>query len=332
MPDAATAIRREQRAVVVEGYVDVVIAHQAGFQNVVATLGTSITDRHLRQLARLAPQICLALDGDEAGQHAALRGAEVAREALSDAAVPVPTWRGLIRYEAGSRATIGVAVLPDGKDPDELILESPDRWRKVIAAAKPVIEHALDGVVREHDIATAQGKAEAAEALVPLLLDIPDPIQRAHYVELSAQRLHVDSTALVQRLGGEQSRRGVRGRGMGIRAAPRIPAQASPLSSSGQSTPSLTPNLKAPAPTEQDYAVALVVAAAQRGAPHPTLDPSDFTDPTARALVLHVTQHLASARADWRPDLLTETEDPWLAGGARHGSSVSVNRSGRQSA
>src|SRR5438552_3679880 len=60
MPDAATAIRREQRAVVVEGYVDVVIAHQAGFQNVVATLGTSITDRHLRQLARLASQITLA--------------------------------------------------------------------------------------------------------------------------------------------------------------------------------------------------------------------------------------------------------------------------------
>ena len=77
MPDAAAAIRREQQAVVVEGYVDVVIAHQAGFQNVVATLGTSITDRHLRQLARLAPSICLALDGDEAGQHAALRGAEV---------------------------------------------------------------------------------------------------------------------------------------------------------------------------------------------------------------------------------------------------------------
>src|SRR5436309_4275319 len=154
MPDAATAIRREQRAVVVEGYVDVVIAHQAGFQNVVATLGTSITDRHLRQLARLAPQICLALDGDEAGQHAAVRGAEVAREALSDAAVPVPTWRGLIRYESGSRATIGVAVLPDGKDPDDLILESPDRWREVIAAAKPVIEHALDGVARENDVAT----------------------------------------------------------------------------------------------------------------------------------------------------------------------------------
>src|SRR6266545_7559232 len=122
MPDAATAIRREQRAVVVEGYVDVVIAHQAGFQNVVATLGTSITERHLRQLARLAPEITLALDPDAAGENAVLRSAEVGRAALSDTAVPVPTWRGLVRYQAGSRAAITVAVLPDGKDPDELVL------------------------------------------------------------------------------------------------------------------------------------------------------------------------------------------------------------------
>jgi hypothetical protein len=63
--------------------------------------------------------------------------------------------------------------------------------------------------------------------------------------------------------------------------------------------------------------VALLVAAAQRGAPQPDLDASDFTDPTARALLLHLHQVLASAPADWRPDLLAEAEDPWLAEGAR---------------
>ncbi|TMB85813.1 MAG: toprim domain-containing protein, partial [Chloroflexi bacterium] len=127
MPDAATAIRREQRAVVVEGYVDVVIAHQAGFQNVVATLGTSITDRHLRQLARLASQITLALDGDAAGQHAAMRGAEVAREALSDAAVPVPTWRGLIRYESGSRETERTLTISSSRVPTVGVRSSRQR-------------------------------------------------------------------------------------------------------------------------------------------------------------------------------------------------------------
>jgi DNA primase catalytic core len=321
MPDAAAAIRREQRAVIVEGYVDVVIAHQCGFQNVVATLGTAITDRHLRQLARLAPSICLALDADEAGQTAAMRGAEVAREALTDAAVPVPTWRGLIRYEAGSRASIGVAVLPDGKDPDELILEDPDRWREVIASARPVIEHALEGVVHQHDVSTAQGKAEAAEALVPLLLDVPDPIQRAHYVELAAQRLHVDSQSLQERLrrnqaSGTRNRRGIRGGGSGLRAVPEASTRTAGV---GQALDSLSPTPSAqpptPGPMDQQYAAALVVAAVQRGLPHPGLDPMDFTDPSTRALVLRITDLLASsARDDWRPDLLVELEDPWLAG------------------
>ena len=308
MPDAAAAIRREQRAVIVEGYVDVVIAHQSSFQNVVATLGTSITDRHLRQLARLAPSICLALDADEAGQNAAMRGAEVAREALTDAAVPVPTWRGLIRYEAGSRATIGVAVLPDGKDPDELILEDPDRWREVIESARPVIEHALEGVVRQHDINTAQGKAGAAESLVPLLLDIPDPIQRAHYVELSAQRLHVDSSALVERLSAARGS-GQRARGQGRGVLRPVPRATDPQALTPSVLP-LTPGLQ-----EQQYAAALVVAAVQRGLAHPSLDPSDFTDPSTRALMIRITDLLASSvRDDWRPDLLAELEDPWIAG------------------
>ncbi|TMB85814.1 MAG: hypothetical protein E6J45_14925, partial [Chloroflexi bacterium] len=184
-----------------------------------------------------------------------------------------------------------VRLAGDGKDPDDLILESPDRWREVIAAAKPVIEHALDGVARENDIATAQGKAAAAEALVPLLLDIADPIQRSHYVELSAQRLHVDSQSLNERLRAARGRTGVGGQGMGVsRTRPRSNPQP------------LAPNPQSPnsSPTAQEYAVALVVAAVQRGLPHPSLDASDFSDPSSRALVLRIAEPLQSARGDWR--------------------------------
>lgn len=298
--ESGQAIRKEGRAVVVEGYVDVVIAHQAGFQNVVATLGTSITDRHLRQLARLAPEICLALDPDAAGETAALRGGEVAREALADTAVPVPTWRGLVRYESGSRARLTVAVLPEGKDPDELILEDAERWRETIAAARPLIECAVEWVAAQHDLSSARGKAEAAEALAPLLLDIADPVQRAHYVELAAQRLRIDSRALGDRLRSAAPRgAGVRGRGLGVRGAPAPVPSAQPSTSNPYA--------------DQFYALALGVAAIHRGLPWLEPDLADLTDALARGLALRIAEIMgAEARADWRPGVLDLIDDPWL--------------------
>ncbi|HZT08280.1 MAG TPA: DNA primase [Chloroflexota bacterium] len=292
----ASAIRKERQAVIVEGYVDVVIAHQAGFQNVVATLGTSITERHLRQLARLAPSICLALDPDAAGESAVLRSAEVGRAALADAAVPVPTWRGLVRYQAGSRATISVAVLPDGKDPDELVLENPDRWRAAIASARPLVDHAIDHIAARHDLATARGKSEAAEALVPLLQAVVDPIEQAHYVELAAHQLHVDSAALITR----------------VRSAGRDPRRLS--SSRALSAGRALQPSAAPRATDQHYAIALFVAAIQRGFGIPDIDPDDFRDPAARALVLRMLELTSreSLGGEWRPDLLEITDDPWL--------------------
>ena len=305
---AAPTIKKEQRAVIVEGYVDVVIAHQAGFQNVVATLGTSITDRHLRQLARSAHEICLALDADSAGETAALRTAEVAREALTDAAVPIAgaseawstrdgsRWRPLVRYEATSRAALTVATLPAGMDPDELILQDPEAWRRVIDAARPIVAHAIDAIAAKADLSSARGKAEAAETLTPLLLDVADPIQRAHYVEMAGQALHVDAADLAQHLRGGRSSR------------PRRSAGA---------TLATTPSIGAPRETydQHDYATALAVAASLRGLPEVHLDSDDFPDPTARALLLQLQDIQASSVGrQWRPDLLELADEPWLQG------------------
>jgi len=313
---AAQAIRKEERAVVVEGYVDAVVAHQAGFHNVVATLGTAITERHLRQLARLAPEICLALDPDQAGETAVLRGAEVARDALSDTAVPVPTYRGLIRYAAGSRASLTVALLPEGKDPDELILADPEAWRATIASARPVVEHAIDALARQHDLTSARGKAEAAEALAPLLRDVADPIQRAHYVEAAAQRLRIDSLALAERVG-----QGRRARGAARPVAGGVGSAAS-LGVSGRAGEGQGPRLPTPDPRAraqgqragaEHYALALLVAAVQRGLPQPDLAAADFPNPSTRGLLLHLADLLnAASRSEWRPDVLSTVGEPWL--------------------
>jgi DNA primase len=299
--------------VVVEGYVDVVIAHQAGFKNVVATLGTAITERHLRQLARLAPEITMALDPDAAGQHAMDRSVEVARAALS-ASVPTLDARGRPRAASTLRATITIAVLPDGKDPDELILQDPERWRSTIANASPVIDHALRQLASQHDLSTARGKSDAGKKLAELLLDIPDPIEQAHYVELAAEHLGLpDSTPLRQELRTvREQREAARKRaGQAPVAVARIEAQKS---APREYAP--IPRPPEPSrPSEQDYAIALAVAAAQRGLPRMELDPSDFTDPTSRALALRIAElQNSTARSDWRPDLLELAEEPWSEG------------------
>jgi DNA primase len=304
---AAPAIRKEKRAVVVEGYVDVVIAHQEGFENVVATLGTAITDRHLRQLARLADDICLALDPDAAGQQAALRGAEVAREALGDTATPVPLPSGAVQFATTSRSTVRVVALPDGLDPDELILRAPERWRAAVDGAQPVIEYLLDRISTRFDLSSIQGKVEAVDALLPLLLEIPDPIQRDHYVELAAERVRTDASALRAKLRAhpDTSRRQ---RVRTARAAPRPPLQA------GAPGPASAPVSLG---LDQEWALALVIAAARRGLRRPAFDPADFADPVARALHYRLLEAIeSSSHADWRPDLLDAIDDSWLADGA----------------
>jgi DNA primase len=304
----AQAIRKERRAVVVEGYVDVVIAHQEGFQNVVATLGTSITDRHLRQLARHATDICLALDPDTAGQQAAVRGAEVAREALVDAATPVPLPSGAVRFATTSRSTVRVVALPDGLDPDELILRDPERWRAAVDAAQPVIAYLLDRVSGRFDLASVQGKVDAVDALLPLLLEIPDPIQRDHYVELAAERVRTDAAALRAKLRAHADASRRRQRAQAVHAAPP-PPQAATLTAPSRAL--VTPG------REQEWALAIVIAAARRGLHRPAFDPSDFADPVARALLYRLLEAgETSGHGDWRPDLLEAVDDPWLAEGA----------------
>jgi DNA primase len=106
---ARQAIRRKDQAVIVEGYMDVMQAHQSGFTNVVAQMGTALTEAQLRQLQRYTRRLVLALDPDAAGVQATLRGVETAREALEQEWKPVFNPRGLVGYEARLGAEIPVS-------------------------------------------------------------------------------------------------------------------------------------------------------------------------------------------------------------------------------
>ncbi len=184
---AQDGIRREGQAVIVEGYMDVIAAHQRGFDNVVATMGTSLTERQVRLLKRQTRSIVLALDADAAGSEAALRGHEVVEEALRQSedreTVAVVTWRGLIRYQDAVSVDVRVAVLPDGRDPDDVIRSDPDVWRELIASAPPVLDYRFRAAETRHDLTTPRGRSEAVQELLPLLEPITDPVMRAHYLQ-----------------------------------------------------------------------------------------------------------------------------------------------------
>ncbi|MGD0122220.1 MAG: DNA primase [Candidatus Limnocylindrales bacterium] len=183
-------IRKQDEAVLVEGYTDALMAHQAGFENVVASLGTALTPAQVALIARYAREIVLAYDVDPAGQHAgSIGGAELFR--LIGA---------LAAEETGVEITrVRVARLPEGKDPDEVIRETPDLWREAIRTAQPIIEFLIDYYARAFNVRTAEGKRHAVDALMPLLRQV-NSVVRDNYLQTLASRTGADYGALLEQL------------------------------------------------------------------------------------------------------------------------------------
>jgi len=197
---ARPAIRAAQRAVLVEGYTDVVRAHMAGFANVVASLGTALNESHVRTLRRHAADIVLALDADAAGQAATVRALDVA--AAADATVaPVPTARGWVRYESVADAALYVATLPPGLDPDDVIRDDPGLWEALIRDAQPIMAFLFAALTRDLDLSRPQDKARAVDRLAPYLAGMGDPVARAAWRAELAQLTGIDERSIAARDG-----------------------------------------------------------------------------------------------------------------------------------
>lgn len=210
---ARKPIRAADQAVIVEGYLDVIAVHQAGYENVVSPMGTALTDDQLRMLKRFTRKIVLALDPDVAGQKAVLRGLDAAREAMDREEEIGFDARGLLRHEARLQADLRVATMPDDLDPDEIVAREPAEWARLIAAAKPIVEHVLDVLVSEQDVNDPKVKAEIAARIVPLIEDLPNPVERDSYRQMLARRLKVDERTLTGiKLAGGTARRAPRQR------------------------------------------------------------------------------------------------------------------------
>ena len=193
---ARKPIRAADQAVIVEGYLDVIALHQAGFENVVSPMGTALTEDQLRLLKKFSRRIVLALDPDAAGRKAVLRGLEAARQAMDREGQLGFDARGLLRNEARLQADLRVASMPEGMDPDEIVGRDPVEWKTLIEGARPVVTHVMETLAAGQDLKDAKVKTGIAAQVVPLIEDLPDPVERETFRQQLARLLKVDERAL----------------------------------------------------------------------------------------------------------------------------------------
>jgi DNA primase len=188
---AKAAIRRTGRAILVEGNTDALMAHQAGFDNVVCSMGTALTAGQVELLTRYAPRIALAYDVDAAGQNAATFGATELTALVGE--IERSPYRGRL-------TDVDVVRLPDGRDPDEVIRDDPEAWRAATESPQPIMEFLIDRAASRHDQRTVPGRERLVAEVLPTLRTITDPVRRDGYLQLLARRSGVDERTLLEAL------------------------------------------------------------------------------------------------------------------------------------
>ncbi len=155
-------IRTKDSVIIVEGYMDALTAHEAGYTNVVATSGTAMTTDHVQILKRFTENVVLSFDEDTAGRAAVERGIDGA-------------------LAAGMN--VRVLSIPDGKDPDECIRHDPKLWDAAVTNVQPFLEYVFDRAVSGNDLHTVDGKKKAAKMILTAIAKLANPIEQTHYLQ-----------------------------------------------------------------------------------------------------------------------------------------------------
>ena len=197
---AKQAIRAEGRALIVEGYLDLISLCQAGIENVVATLGTALTPSHVQLLKAYAKEAVLVFDGDRAGRSAALRGREYFLQGHVRYFLPgahVSSRKGALEGDLHAK----VVLLPQGHDPDTFVRhEGRDALLAMVREAQPFMEFLLDAEAAGHDLTSVQGKLAYVRALLPLIVDMANQVERTEYLSALVKRTGIAPSALADEL------------------------------------------------------------------------------------------------------------------------------------
>jgi len=194
MDRARQKISDEGRAVIVEGYTDVIAMHQAGIETAVATCGTALGDGHFDLLRRFTETVVLAFDSDEAGTRAALRSDDL---------------ESPFRLDLDLR----VAVMPDGLDPADLVQQKrTPELLKAVESARPLLEHRIEHEVARFDLRGPEGRARALHAAAEQLQRVGDQIARTEYSRYVARLIGVDLQTVQAAVGSGRGGGGEAGR------------------------------------------------------------------------------------------------------------------------
>lgn len=173
--------------VIVEGYIDVIMMHQYGFNNTVGTLGTSLSDFHIRELKRLTREIKMLYDGDESGIKSAMRSLDV-----------------LVRNEL----TPKFVPLPPGKDPDDYLRShGEDGMRNLLSTSKPFVEYYIDFQLTSCG-ESVDGKKEGIKKVCEILQLIVNPVEREHYIKYASRQFGISEGTIKDILKGESEENG----------------------------------------------------------------------------------------------------------------------------
>ncbi|MBU1323083.1 DNA primase [Patescibacteria group bacterium] len=169
------AIKKANRAIVVEGELDAISSYQAGVKNVAAIKGSALTEGQIELLKRFCENVSLALDSDSAGEAASRRGIELAEKL------------GL---------TVRIIRVKSGKDPDECAQKSARLWKDSVKEAVAIYDFLIDAGVKQYGVKTVEGKRKLSQEMAGVLAKVDNEVIKAHYIKKLAKVLEVEEEAV----------------------------------------------------------------------------------------------------------------------------------------
>ena len=182
--EAKLPIRNKEEVVLVEGYTDVIMSHQAGFENTVSVSGTALTPYQLKILNRYCDKILLSFDMDEAGQKATRKSIKLAQK------------EGFL---------VRVIRMPEDKDPAEIITDDSDKWSEIIDQAVTVFDFYFQEAFSQYDADQPEGRKKITQELLPVIASLQDRIEQSRWIQELAQRLEVDEDSIRQEVSKYES-------------------------------------------------------------------------------------------------------------------------------